>query len=468
MLKHVKVSCGLIAALGGGCGDMGEEAVEETGAAIRSIGGLEPSRNPAGIAESVHTTGAIDRTNPFFLALGSNARTCETCHSSAMGWTLTAKGASQFFKESDGLDPLFMLHDAGNRPDADITTRQARKASFSTLREKGLIRFARSVPATAEFTVIAVDDPYGFATPTQISSFRRPTPTVNEAKSAQTGNAGGPQPDIAAALAGTFRGATQFHGQRDPANPVPVDQQQAAATMQLGLFFAQSIDKAAGRLDADGATGGPFNLVNQPFYVGINDIQGNDPMTHTFTNKIFNLFDSWAHYAQEDEHGECGDDRAGARAAIYRGQEIFNNKAFDISGVNGLNDALAQPVIHGTCGTCHNAPNVGGHSVYRLFNIGTADEGRCTPDLPMLTLQHKVTGEIKKTCDMSRGSSTGLWVDVGKFRAHPLRGLAARAPYFHDGQAQTVKDVIQYHDTRFNIGLSHKETKDLEAFLNAL
>ena len=50
----------------------------------------------------------------------------------------------------------------------------------------------------------------------------------------------------------------------------------------------------------------------------------------------------------------------------------------------------------------------------------------------------------------------------------PLRGLAARAPYFHDGQAKTVKDVIQYHDARFNIGLSHKETKDLEAFLNAL
>jgi cytochrome c peroxidase len=459
----VKVSCGLIVALGGGCG-MAEDAVEESGAAIRSIGGLEPSRNPAGIAETVHTTGAIDRTNPFFQALGTNPRTCETCHGSGMGWTLTARGASELFKDSDGLDPLFMLHDAGNRPDADISTRQARKASFSTLREKGLIRFARTVPATAEFTVTAVEDPYGFATPTQITSFRRPTPTVNEAKSAQTGNAGGPQPDIAAALASTFRGATQFHGQRDPANPVPLDQQQAAATMQLGLFFAQSIDKAAGRLDADGATGGPFHLVNQPFYVGINDIQGNDPMTHTFTSKVFNLYDSWAHYAEE----ECASDKEEARAAIYRGQEIFNNRQFDISGVAGLNDALAQPVIHGTCGTCHNSPNVGGHSVYRLFNIGTADEANCSPDLPMLTLQHKTMPLTKKTCDMSRGGSTGLWADVGKFRAHPLRGLAARAPYFHDGGAKTVKDVINYHDTRFNIGLSHKETRDLEAFLNAL
>jgi len=444
---------------------MAPDAVEDNNTPLHTIGGFEKSRNSAGIAETVHTTGVIDRTNPFFQALGTNARTCETCHASAMGWTLTAKGAAQAFKESEGLAPLFMLHDAGNRPDADISTRQARKAAFSpTLIEKGLIRFGRTVPATAEFTVIAVDDPYGFATPTQITSFRRPTPTVNEAKSAQTGNAGGPQADIPAALAATFRGATQFHGQRDPANPVPLDQQQASATMQMGLFFAQSIDKAAGRLDADGATGGPFHLVNQPFYVGINDIQGNDPMTHTFTSKIFNLYDSWAHYAQEP----CSDDRTEARAAIYRGQEIFNNRAFDISGVNGLNDTLGQPVIHGTCGTCHNSPNVGGHSVYRLFNIGTADEANCSPDLPMLTLQHKTMPLTKKTCDMSRGSSTGLWADVGKFRAHPLRGLAARAPYFHDGGAKTVKDVVKYHDTRFNIGFTHREAKDLEAFLNAL
>jgi hypothetical protein len=444
---------------------MAPDDVEESSAAIRSIGGLEPARNPAGIAETVHTTGAIDRTNPFFSVLGPNPRTCETCHSPAMGWTLTAKGAQHLFKDSDGLDPLFMLHDAGNRPDADISTRQARKASFSTLREKGLIRFARTVNAAAEFTVTEVVDPYGFATPTQITNFRRPTATANEAKLVSVTNAPGPQPDIPAALAGLVRGAAQFHGQRDPAMPVPVDQQQAGAAMQMGIFFAQSIDEDAGRLDDDGAMGGPFNLVDQPFYVGINDIQGNDPMTHTYTSKIFNIFDAWEKYDED----RCGrGDRARKRASIWRGQEIFNNKQFVISGVNGLNDQLGQPSITGTCGTCHNSPNVGTHSVYRLFNIGTADEANCSPDLPMLTLQHKVTGEIKKTCDMSRGASTGLWVDLGKFRAHPLRGLAARAPYFHDGGAKTVKDVIEYHDRRFNIGLSHRETRDLEAFLNAL
>lgn len=467
MLKHAKASCGLMVALAG-CGvaeDAPDDAVEETRAEIRSTGGLEPARNAAGIAETVHTTGAIDRTNPFFQALGVNARTCETCHSSAMGWTLTSRGAAKLFEQTDGLAPLFMLHDAGSRPDADISTREARDLTFrSTLIDKGLIRFARTVPATAEFTVTSVVDPYGFATPTQITNFRRPTSVANEAKVVSITNAPGPQPDMNVALKGLVRGAAQFHEQRNPATPVSDADQQAGATMQLGIFFAQSIDYEAGRLDEDGAKGGPFNLVNEPFYPGINDISGNDPVTHAFTNKIFNLFDAWARYAQRPAY----DIRSFKRASIWRGQEIFNNKQFDISGVNGLNDVLGQPVVHGTCGTCHNSPNVGTHSVYRLFDIGTADEANCSPDLPLLTLQHKTLPLTKKTCDMSRGGSTGLWTDLGKFRAPPLRGLAARAPYFHDGQARTVKDVVQYHDARFNIGLSNREMRDLEAFLNAL
>lgn len=366
MLKRMKLSCGLLVVLGG-CG-LEQDAIEDSSSELRSIGGLEPARNAAGIAETVHTTGAIDRTNPFFQALGVNLRTCETCHSSAMGWTLTSKGATELFKQTDGLAPLFMLHDAGSRPDADISTREARRATFkATLMEKGLIRFARTVPATAEFAVTDVVDPSGFATPTQLVNFRRPTATANEALVAQTGNGGALQPDIFAALAATVRGAAGFHGQRDPANPVPVDQQNASATMQMGIFFAQSIDDDAGRLDDDGAKGGPFNLSVQPFHRGINDIQGMDPAGQPFTSKIFDIFDAWERY----DHGRCGHGgKAEARAAIYRGQEIFNNRQFTISGVTGLNDQLNQPMIVGSCGTCHNTPNVGGHSVYR--QIGRA------------------------------------------------------------------------------------------------
>ena len=49
-----------------------------------------------------------------------------------------------------------------------------------------------------------------------------------------------------------------------------------------------------------------------------------------------------------------------------------------------------------------------------------------------------------------------------------LRGLAARAPYFHNGSADSLRDVIEFYDMRFNIGFTPEEKKDLIAFLNAL
>ena len=63
---------------------------------------------------------------------------------------------------------------------------------------------------------------------------------------------------------------------------------------------------------------------------------------------------------------------------------------------------------------------------------------------------------------------TGRWRDVGKFKGPVLRALASRAPYFHDGSATTLADVIEFYDTRFAIHLSPQEKADLLAFLMAL
>ena len=35
-----------------------------------------------------------------------------------------------------------------------------------------------------------------------------------------------------------------------------------------------------------------------------------------------------------------------------------------------------------------------------------------------------------------------------------LRALASRAPYFHNGSAATLEDVVDFYDTRFSIGLT--------------
>src|SRR5205814_6806550 len=101
-----------------------------------------------------------------------------------------------------------------------------------------------------------------------------------------------------------------------------------------------------------------------------NDLQGNDPMGQPYTHEVFTLFDAWAGHPESDKTWK-------ARASIYRGQELFNNREFDTRGVTGLNDLLGQATVRGTCSTCHNALNEGSHSVYRMFDIGTADQPSC-------------------------------------------------------------------------------------------
>ena len=76
-----------------------------------------------------------------FQQLGTNPRSCATCHGPDMGWTLTSKKARQLFRQSDGLDPLFNLVDEGSRPDADISTEEARKATFEPTMDLGTTRF---------------------------------------------------------------------------------------------------------------------------------------------------------------------------------------------------------------------------------------------------------------------------------------------------------------------------------------
>src|SRR4051812_7418473 len=67
--------------------------------------GLTP--NMSGAAATVSTVGAIDRTNPFFQPLGSNGRSCSSCHVQDQGWTITPQGAQARFAATGGTDPLF-------------------------------------------------------------------------------------------------------------------------------------------------------------------------------------------------------------------------------------------------------------------------------------------------------------------------------------------------------------------------
>ena len=73
-----------------------------------------------------------------------------------------------------------------------------------------------------------------------------------------------------------------------------------------------------------------------------------------------------------------------------------------------------------------------------------------------------------QTTDPGRALVTGLWADIGKVKGPILRGLAARAPYFHNGTAATLSDAVTFYDKRFGIGFTAQEKTDLVNFLNAL
>lgn len=55
-----------------------------------------------------------------------------------------------------------------------------------------------------------------------------------------------------------------------------------------------------------------------------------------------------------------------------------------------------------------------------------------------------------------------------QYRTTPLRGLAAHPPYFHDGSAQTLGEVVEHYDATLRLRLNAAEQNDLIEFLKSL
>jgi hypothetical protein len=358
--------------------------------------------------------------------------------------------------------------DGTNSPNADLSSREARRAASSMLLRKALIRVGIGIPIGAQFELAAVDDPYNFASAAQLSLFRRPLPSTNlgflttimwdgretHAKFLTTNTPVQNFANLVTNLTSQAIDATTGHAQASAA-PTALQLQQIV-NFELAIITAQLRDDNAGALDAHAAMGGPFNLSIQPFYVGINDVLGADPITHAFDPSAMRLYTAWLSSPDPE------------RRSIARGEELFNTTPISITGVGGLNDALGVQVIHGTCTTCHDTPNVGNHSVALPIDIGLTDASRRTPDLPLYTLRNLATGALRQTSDPGRALVTGLWADIGKFKGPILHGLAARAPYFHNGSAATLEEVIDFYETRFGVQLTDRDRRDLLAFLRTL
>jgi cytochrome c peroxidase len=450
-----------------------------------SLPNLFPFKDPSGVTETYNSAGPIDETGPFFQSLGTNGRSCATCHIPANAFGLSAAQAESIYQSTGGHDPLFAPVDGAACPVAAA----GHPLNFDLLRNYGLIRVALPLPPNPQFTITAAHDPYGCALVTDpatgvvtVSVYRRPSPATNlsflsavmfdgRETVAPLNNSQTFAANLMTDLKHQALDATLGHAQ---ASVAPTDAQlNQIAAFESALNSAQAVDSNAGKLDTDGATGGPQFLSKTAFFPGINDPLGGNPTGAAFNPNVYTLYSKWSN--SQDSY----------QASVARGEEVFNTHPLLITGVRGLNDALNQPVIDGTCTTCHDTPNVGDHSLPVPLEIGTSRSAQfetdshiqlalsqlSMPDLPVFQIvcnQGPDAGQITYTSDPGKATLTGLCTDVGRGKGPILRGLAARAPYFHNGAAATLDQVVEFYNERFQMNLSEQEKRDLVNFLKTL
>jgi cytochrome c peroxidase len=453
---------------------------------------LEIGADPGGAIASFQPNGStITAKNAFFQSLGTNNRTCFTCHQWQDGWALSARHAQERFS-ADPDEPLFRLIDGATCPSNDVSTPEKKRAAYRLLLDKGLIRIGLTMPDGLEFRILSVNDPYGCNTnpitgltgPTTgtVSVYRRPLPAANLGFLSTIMWDG-----RETSLFSQVVDATRIHAE-GTVTPSADQQQQivsfegcthaltpdlcANTPVTAGVFAAQISDEAGIDLSGDGGNGGPVALSKElpKFFIGINDPLGLNPTGVPFNPEIFDLYSDWSSLQGNGREND-------RRRAIARGEELFNTTKINITGVAGLNDALNQPSINADCGTCHDGPNVGNHSVKAPLNIGIADAGKNSPpaldigDLPVFTIwctSGPLAGQLFEVTDPGLSLITGKCADIGKLKGPILRGLAARAPYFHNGAAATLTDVVEFYNQRFDIGFTDQQKADLVAFLNSL
>ena len=393
-----------------------------------------PFLNPAGAAATFSTDGFVELNNAFHTPQGSNGRSCASCHLPQAGWSIRPIDVELKFLLSQGTDPIFNLLDANN-PNADVSTPKARFAAYSMLR-KGLFRRGGAVPTNAEYEITAFDDPLGAGgSLTRFQAFRRPLATANFHIARNIGWHDQDTDGIATVHDGlTHQASGNITGaqQRDPASPVPPETVEAIVAFEQTLRFAQQFSFGAGSLTSCGAQGGPENLSAQPAVAG-----------------RFNLFDAWIGLVP----GSCtnrSSDRK--RAQIARGQELFN----------------AQNANGRSCNGCHSAQNNGSNINGTLFDIGASRAELRQPGMPLYTVRNKTTLEVRQTTDPGRALKSGKWADMDRFKVPSLRGLSARAPYFHNGIAPSLNDVVLHYQHSLGFVFTPEERADLVAFLEAL
>jgi cytochrome c peroxidase len=488
-----------------------------------------------GVTTTYFPYGAVTTSSQsFFQSLGTNGRTCFTCHQLQNDWGISTASILVTYVTTLGKDPIFAPVDGSNCPNlgAAYTTFGAKFVAARTqLMTKGNFRIFIGAPTSPQWAYMTVtSDPYGCETsstyginspsPT-LSLYRRPLPATNVIyTNSQFAPFGPPQVNIMwdirePNLESQFTDATLTHAQSAlSAATILADFAPQGATFQSGSFTGQTTDFIAGDLtggDGSGALGGPVNLFTYsttlPYAGGgfAVFLGGSCTVPDSFTapcpgsiiaGATPGSFDGTEIFNATGFANATGTSAAALRRqSIARGEAIFNTRSFAIQNVKGLNDILGSNPVQGTCATCHNNGNVESDAFGDPKHLGMSDATApfqapngtttipITADEPVFNFYCPVgsilyysnpvsykggTYDLFTTTDPGRAWITGQCSDLGVFKVSSLRGIGARAPFFHNGSAPTMTDVVLFYQNRFNITLSAQDIQDLVNYLNAL
>ena len=262
--------------------------------------------------------------------------------------------------------------------------------------------------------------------------------------------------------------ATQTHAQ---ATQIPTSTQLSQiVAFELALNSAQLLDFFAGDLSRkakEERNSCPHNrTIRESTILWVRIPRGNQ-----FTPNVFTIYSSFQN------------SRNPQQASIARGEQIFNTQPLTISNVPGLTTGTQQ--IMGTCTTCHDTLNVGNHSFPLPLDIGTGRSLTYETDPNIFAglqqLQMPILPVFELVC--TQGPLAGnylLHLGSGQSpdfrsmqryrqrqRTYPARSSSA-CPYFHNGVAANLQQVVNFYNRRFQIGLSEQQMQDLINFLQTL
>lgn len=472
-------------------------------------GGVLPAQksfsNALGSIGILNAGGDVDmKGHPFFEPIGTNGRACVTCHQPADSMALSLASIRQQWKLNGGKDPLFDPIDGANCPNLP----RELESSHSLLLNRGLIRVGiawppkprNGVAIDPEFSIEVVRDPtgcntdptYGLASknPT-VSVYRRPRVAGNlkyiayevgafNAKRLAMINDRDPftgkymsmnimsdarEPSLRTQAISASRDHMQV---KQPLSDAVLDK---IVAFESQVYSAQISSAVGGSLvDQEGPTGlGPRNLLQQERGLGDN-----------FGTPLFHSFAMW-----KQAPGETKAQRD-FRESVARGHDVFFQRPFYISDTTHINTVGMGNPMKRTCATCHNSNMVGTDLSAGWVDVGTTNlpYARQTfenpwsdakSELPLFKITckadakpHPFLGRVIYTQDPGRALISGRCMDVGSMVMGQFRGLAARAPYFTNGSAATLRDLVDFYDRRFNIGYTDQEKQDLTNFLSVL